>query len=177
MKNKMMIICGILAVLLIGTGIVVYKVVAPKPAPKVAQTDTVSLEDTLPPADPSIKVDVKLSPSKANTVVMTASGLAGKIANVGYELSYDSKGISKGVTSGSTPIDTTGKDTFIREIYLGTCSKNDCTPDVGVTKVSVVLKFTDTAGKQSQFSKDYALDGSGTSGSTSGSATPTPPED
>ena len=173
-----MIILIVLAVLLIGTGVVVYKLVIQKPVPKTAtQTNPMGLEDTLPQADTSIKVNLTQSSSKANTVVLTATGLGGKYANVGYELSYQSNGLFKGVTSGSTPIDTSGQDTFTREVYLGTCSKNDCRPDTGVTKISVVLKFTDSSGKQSEFSKDYSLDGSAASGSSSGSTTPTPPED
>ena len=155
-----MIIVAVLAVLLIITGIAVYKVMSPKPTQKVAtstSTDTTSPQDSLPPVDSSIKVDLVKSTAKANTVTITADGLAGKIVSIGYELSYDSQGLIKGVNSGSTPIDTTGKDTFSREIYLGTCSRNDCTPDLGVTKVSVVLEFTDATGKKSQFSKDYDL--------------------
>jgi len=160
MKNKMMVIYGTLAVLLIITGVVVYKIMSPKTATKTTAStpsDMTSLQDSLPPVDSSIKVDLVKSTTKANTVSITADGLAGKIVSIGYELSYDSQGLIKGVNSGSTPIDTTGKDTFSREIYLGTCSRNDCTPDLGVTKVSVVLEFTDTAGKKSQFSKDYDL--------------------
>lgn len=155
-----MVIYGTLAVLLIITGVVVYKIMSPKPATKTTAStpaDMTSLQDSLPPVDSSIKVDLVKSTTKANTVSITADGLAGKIVSIGYELSYDSQGLIKGVNSGSTPIDTTGKDTFSREIYLGTCSRNDCTPDLGVTKVSVVLEFTDTAGKKSQFSKDYDL--------------------
>ena len=77
--------------------------------------------------------------------------------SVAYELSYESQGLIKGVNSGSKPIDTTDKDSFEREVYLGTCSKNDCKPDVGVTKISVVLEFTDKDGKRSQYSKDFEL--------------------
>lgn len=158
MKNRMMIIYGVIAILLIGTGFAVYKVLAPKPAPKVTTaSDDTLLSETLPPADDSIKVNLVKSASKANTVVLTANGLGEKIVSVGYELSYDSNGLIKGVNSGSKPIDTTGQNSFTREVYLGTCSKNDCKPDVGVTKISVVLEFTDKDGKKSQFSKDYDL--------------------
>jgi hypothetical protein len=79
------------------------------------------------------------------------------MVSVGYELTYESQGLIKGVDSGSSAIDVTGKDTFERDIYLGTCSRNVCKPDPGVTKVSVVLKFTDKSGQKSQFSKDYDL--------------------
>lgn len=108
-------------------------------------------------ADESIIVDVVWSKAKDNTVVLTAKGLDGAYTTVGYELQYESNGVGKGVTSGSKPLDVSGKDTFDREIYLGTCSRNVCKPDPGVKKVSVVLEFTATDGKRSEFSKDYDL--------------------
>lgn len=154
-NNKMPVIAISLVVLLLITGVVVYKAVfSAKTAPPVVEEE--EIVDTLPPADPSILVTLVKS-AKANTVVLSASGLKGNINSVGYELSYDSQGLIKGVQSGSKPIETVGKDTFEREVYLGTCSKNDCKPDVGVTKVSVVLEFTDKDGKKSQFSKDFDL--------------------
>jgi hypothetical protein len=134
----------------------VYKAAfSSKPQPAKQSDEEVS--DTLPQADASIVVKLVKSAAKANTVVLSASGLGGKIVSVGYELSYDSQGLIKGVQSGSKPIETAGQDTFEREVYLGTCSKNDCKPDAGVTKVSIVLEFTDTNGKKSQYSKDYDL--------------------
>ncbi|OGG11282.1 hypothetical protein A2Z00_02235 [Candidatus Gottesmanbacteria bacterium RBG_13_45_10] len=157
MKNKKVLLFGILGLLLVVTGVVVYAVIT-KPAAKTMSTDDASQQqDSLPPVDSSIVVDLVKSKLKANTVLMTAKGLDGKIASVAYELSYESQGLIKGVNSGSKPIDTTGKDSFEREVYLGTCSKNDCKPDIGVSKVSVVLEFVDSSGKKSQFSKDYDL--------------------
>jgi hypothetical protein len=153
MKNKMTLLYVALAVLLVGTGIIVYKVVSAKPAAVVEETvDNISL----PQVDASVTANL-VKGTKANTVVLKVSGLASKYSTIGYEFSYESKGLIKGVNSGSKPTDVSGKDAFEREVYLGTCSKNDCTPDVGVTKVSVVLQFTDTEGKQSQFSKDFDL--------------------
>lgn len=144
-----------IAVLLLITGIVVYKAVfTSKTAPAPVEEEIV---EVLPQVDPSVVVEVKSSASKPNTVVVTATGLAGKYASVAYELTYESQGLIKGVNSGSKPIETTGSDTFEREIYLGTCSRNVCKPDSGVTKVSVVLEFTDTDNKRSQFSKEFEL--------------------
>lgn len=167
---------GILVVLLVISGVVVYKAMTkPKPVPVAAgQQDNGG--DTLPPVDSSVTVTVVASPTKANTVVIDAKGLAGKMVSVGYELTYESQGLIKGVNSGSTPIDTTGKDVFEREVYLGTCSRNDCKPDPGVTKVSVALEFTDTSGKKSQFSKDFPL-GEATGAGSTGVSSATPPED
>ena len=154
MKNKMAILMGVLVLLLVGTGFIVYKVLVPsKSATEVAKDEDVV--ETLPPADASIKVDVSKSKAKDNTVVMKVSGLGGKIVSVAYELTYDSEGLIKGVNSGSKPIETDGKDDFEREVYLGTCSRNVCKPDAGVKKISVVMEFTDKEHKKSQFTKDY----------------------
>jgi hypothetical protein len=156
MKNKLPIIIGVIALLLVGTGIVVYKAVTASPAaPK--STDTVENNISLPTVDASVVVSLSKSAAKANTVLLNVKGLGNKYATVGYEFSYESKGLIKGVNSGSKPLDVAGKDSFDREVYLGTCSKNDCTPDAGVTKITVVLEFTDSQGQKSQFSKDFDI--------------------
>lgn len=156
MKKNTTILVIVLLGLIVVVGGIVYKVVrAPKPMAPVAKEET--LVDPIEPIDPAIQVSVRKSRVKANTVVVSVSGLGSKVASVAYELTYDSQGLIKGVNSGSKPIDTSGKDTFEREIYLGTCSRNVCKPDQGVKKVSVVLEFTNSSGKKSQFSKDFEL--------------------
>ncbi len=109
------------------------------------------------PVNTSVIVSVMKSRVKDNTVVMSVIGLSGKYMSVEYELTYETKGLVKGVNSGSKPIEVAGKDSFEREVYLGTCSRNVCKPDAGVKSVSVVLSFTDSSGKRSQFSKDFEL--------------------
>ena len=157
MKNKTTIVIGILVLLLLGTGGLVVKVLtsggqSPKPVTKDEE-----IVAPLPVVDSSVVVNVIRSPTKDNTVVMKVSGMDSRMQSVAYELTYESQGLIKGVNSGSKPIDTSAKVAFDREIYFGTCSRNVCKPDVGVKKVSVVLEFTDTAGKKSQFSKDFDL--------------------
>lgn len=156
MKNKMMMVYIGLAVLLVVTGVVVYKAVAPSGTPKTTETTQEEVDVTIPQVDSSVSVTLGKA-AKANTVVLTVKGLASKYQTVGYEFSYESKGLIKGVNSGSKPLDVSGKDTFDREVYLGTCSRNDCTPDTGVSKVSVTLEFTDAKGSKSQFAKDFDL--------------------
>lgn len=155
-KKIGLIVAGVVVVLLAVTGFVVYKAVF-APAPATQQTTDQITPTTLPPADTSISVNLIKSTSAANTVTIQIKGMGGKMTTVGYELSYESQGLVKGVNSGSKPADVAGQDTFNRDIYLGTCSKNDCKPDVGVSKVTLNVVFTDTTGKQSQFSKDYTL--------------------
>jgi len=153
MNKKTGIIVGVLVLLLVITGVVVYKAVfSGSPAP-AASADIIPA--ALAPVDSSVSVDLTKSTAAANTVIVSVKGMGGKMASVAYELMYESKGVTQGVTGKS--VDVAGKDTFERDLYLGTCSKNVCTPHLGVSKVNLVLVFTDTAGKQSQFSKDYTL--------------------
>lgn len=154
-KKTGLIIAGAIVLLLIITGVVVYRAVfSGSPAP-AQTTDAVTPAD-IPPASASIQVDLSKSTVTANAVVISIKGMSG-ISSIDYELTYESKGLVKGVNSGSKPLDVAGKDSLEREIYLGTCSRNVCTPDPGVSKVTLNLVFKDTSGKQSQFSKDYTL--------------------
>lgn len=154
-KHKMKLLYGGLAVLLLITGIIVYRAVAPAPDPVPVEEEEIT--ELLPEADPSLVVAVAFSKTKDNTVVLSVANLASKYTTVGYELTYDSQGLIKGVNSGSKPVEVAGQDEFEREVYLGTCSRNVCKPDLGVSKVSIVLEFTDTTGKKSQFSKEFDL--------------------
>lgn len=153
-NNRMKFLYAGLAVLILVTGFIVYKTLAPSNEP-IAEVEDIT--EVLPEADPSIIVDLKLSKAKANAVILSVSNLASKYASVGYELTYDSQGLIKGVNSGSSPITVAGQDGFEREVYLGTCSRNVCKPDLGVKTVSVVLEFTAIEGSKSQFSKEFEL--------------------
>ncbi len=155
--KKLSIIFVILALLLVGTGFVVYKSVFTSTTKSKPSTTEEDIIETLPQVDASVLIDVKKSTTKDNTVVMKVTGLAGKMTSVGYELTYDSQGLIKGVNSGSKPIETSGQNEFERDIYLGTCSRNVCKADTGVNKVSVAMEFTDKDGKKSQFTKDFDL--------------------
>ncbi|MBU2459752.1 hypothetical protein KKG44_01390 [Patescibacteria group bacterium] len=158
MKNKMTLLYIGLVVLLIVTGVVVYKAVfAPKLQLPVVKEEKEQVKPTPVVADSNLVVIAKWSKAASNTVVLSVSNLNSKYQNVAYELTYDSQGLIKGVNSGSKPIDVIGKDSFQREIYLGTCSRNVCKPDLGIKQVSVVLEFTDSLGQKSQFSKDFDL--------------------
>lgn len=157
MSKKIGIIIGVLVVLLLVTGFAVYKAVF-SGTPAATTQSTADITTTpVPSVDASISVDFTKSTTAANTVDISVKGMGSKMTSIAYELTYDSNGLVKGVTSGSKPMDVTGKDAISQEIYLGTCSRNVCTPDPGVSKVTLNLEFTDTSGKKSQFSKDYTL--------------------
>jgi hypothetical protein len=155
--NKKILIIVILAVALLGTGFVVYRVIADNTRP-LPQSETEQGEAVLPEVDESVKVTVGWSTSESNTVTVSVTGMESKMVSLGYELTYVSEGLIKGVNSGSKPLDVSGKDAFDRDIYLGTCSRNVCKPDTGVTDVSIALEFTDTSGQKFQFTEDYTLE-------------------
>lgn len=144
----------VLAILGIATALVLIKVLS---SPKREEPVIEEKQEAVTPVDDSVAVDVAKSRSRDNTVVIAVTGLGGKFVSIAYELTYESVGLIKGVNSGSKLIEIGGKDTFEREVYLGTCSRNVCKPDPGVKTVSVVLQFTDLAGKKSQFTRDYDL--------------------
>lgn len=155
MKNKQILIgVAIVAVILaLVSGFVVKNMTGSRPT----SLESREPEESLEPLDPAIKVALAWSKAKENTVVLSVTGLGNQVKSLAYEFSYESKGLIKGVNSGSKPIDTNGQDSFSREVYLGTCSRNDCKPDLGVSKISVVLEFNNVSGKKSQFSQDFSL--------------------
>ncbi len=168
----------VLAIILgLGTVAAVLAVRKLTSGPAISSTDQTQATESFVPIDPNIKVTASLSTIKDNTVVITATGLGGKVASVAYELTYDSQGLIKGVNSGSKPIDVTGQNVFSREVYLGTCSRNVCKPDTGVAKVTVVLEFTNANGKKSQFSGDFDLATTGVSARSIVPSASLPPSD
>ena len=63
--------------------------------------------------------------------------------SVEYELSYLSKGLSRGVVG---TIELKGETSITRQILLGTCSRNVCKYDEGVTGGSLLLRLRGTSG-------------------------------
>lgn len=157
--KKVLIIVGVVAaVLAIITGIIIKNLIGgPAPTTGSSLLEQQKTNASQEPLDPSIKVTASWSKAKNNTVTLSVTGMGAKVSTLAYEFSYESQGLIKGVNSGSNPISVAGSDNFSRDVYLGTCSKNDCRPDLGVNKVSVVIEFNNTDGKQSQFSGDFTL--------------------
>lgn len=103
----------------------------------------------------TVVVAVVRNSTKDNTLALSISGLQSNYMTVTYELSYSSQGLIQGITS--RPIEITGKEGFVRDIYLGTCNKNLCRPHLGVNQVSLLLELTKLNGEKSQLSKDFDL--------------------
>lgn len=148
----------VLAVLLVLTGFFVFRTMnkSQTPAPVETEENTSLFEDDVP-ENTSVGVTVERSTSDDNTVVIIVSGLDNKYSGLEYEVTYESEGIMKGVNSGSKPLEIAGQSEFTRDVYLGTCSRNVCKPDTGVSALSVVLQFTDNDGNKSQFSNEFEL--------------------
>ncbi len=154
MKNKNLFIIGGVVVVIVAAVVGIMMITQPKKDVAVVMEE--KTQEVIEPLAASVSVSLTKSKTKDNTIVMGISGMQSKYKTVAYELSYDSLGIVQGVTT--KPLDVMGKDSFTRDdIYLGTCSRNVCRPHPGVKKISLVLEFTDSSGKISQFSKDYDL--------------------
>ena len=154
MKNKNLFIIGGVVVVIVAAVVGIMMITQPKKDVAVVMEE--KTQEVIEPLAASVSVSLTKSKTKDNTIVMGISGMQSKYETVAYELSYDSLGIVQGVTT--KPLDVMGKDSFTRDdIYLGTCSRNVCRPHPGVKKISLVLEFTDSSGKISQFSKDYDL--------------------
>src|SRR3989344_6661133 len=150
MKNKTALIISVvvLAIVLIGGFLVVKNLTKPM-APVAEEEEEVS---NLPPADPSIVVDVTPK-SDGKALLLTVSKIPAGTLAVEYEITYlTDKGLSKGANG---KFDLNGKTELEKDILLGTCSKNTCNYDTGVTSVTVVLKFHATEGV-TQLTKDFS---------------------
>jgi len=109
----------------------------------------------LPTVSEDIKVDLKAK--NGNKVVdLKISGIPADIETIEYELTYTTgTGLPRGVLG---KITTDRKSNVTRnDIDLGTCSRGKCVYDVGVTAVSLSLKFNSTSGQSSVFQKTYPL--------------------
>ena len=150
-KNPAIFISLGVLILVLGGGFLVIKNIN-KSAPQQEIEEGIS--EDLPFADPSIVVDLKAK-ADGKEVVLSVSKIPADTESIEYELSYlTGEGLPKGAL-GKITLD--GKTEIEREILLGTCSKNVCTYDKGVTKVSLVLKFNGTSGA-TQFRKEYDLE-------------------
>ena len=102
------------------------------------------------------RAEVTLTPRyDKKAVVLKISKIPIDVTSVDYELSYEAKGgLPRGVLG---KVDIKGQESILREILLGTCSRNVCVYDEGVKKVSLTLKFNKTGGASTGFAQEYEL--------------------
>ncbi len=136
--------------LVVGGGILLIKNLT-KPAAPAPETEQ---KTDLPPVDSSVVVNLKPRADR-KAVTLSVSNIPAGTQSIEYEVSYlTGEGLPKG-SLGQIKLD--GKTAIEREILLGTCSKNTCTYDSGVTKVKLVLRFNSAKGA-SQFNREYPLE-------------------
>ena len=149
--NKMFIgvvLLGVVALGVVGFGVWKF-VFVPSPETNVEEEQV-----ELPPVDSSVKVDLVARDDK-KAVNLKISSIPKGTESIEYELSYDtSAGLPKGALGTIRLKDN--ESSVEREILLGTCSRNVCKYDEGVTKISLVLRFNHPKGS-SQFQKEYEL--------------------
>ena len=89
MNKKIAIIIGVLVLLLVVTGVVVYKAVFSGSPVAVTQTSNNITTTPLPPVDSSISVDLIKSATAGNTVSISVKGMENRMVSIAYELTYD----------------------------------------------------------------------------------------
>lgn len=152
MKNKNALIASIVVLILVlGGGFLLVKNLTKPSDTKVEEEE---LSENLPPVDSLVVVDLTSKGDK-QSVTLSVSKIPEGTESLEYELSYlIGEGLPKGALG---KISLEGKSEIIRDILLGTCSRNVCTYDKGVTSVKLVLKFNHSEGA-SQFTKEYPLE-------------------
>jgi len=111
-------------------------------------------------ADPNIKVTVAPSQTQDHAILLSINGMSAKVKTIDYTLTYDSGGGVKGVKSSG--VDANGLDQFTRDIYLGACSKNVCTPDPDVHKGTITVDFSNNDGTTSELNGEFSVGASTT---------------
>ncbi len=127
-----------------------------KPPPASEEENQPTETEILPTIDAS--VEISLTPrADRKEVKLSIKRIPADVTALEYELSYfTGGGLSRG-TFTPNPIELRPEEReFSRDILLGTCSRNTCTYDEGVTKVTLTVKFHSPKGA-SQFKKDFPL--------------------
>ncbi|MFH0863629.1 MAG: hypothetical protein V1858_00860 [Candidatus Gottesmanbacteria bacterium] len=101
-------------------------------------------------------VDVSLTAHyDKKAVILKVSKIPSSVISIEYEISYTTKaGLPRGVLG---KMEIKNQDSILRDVLLGTCSRNVCVYDEGVTKVSLTLKFNKSSGPATGFYQDYEL--------------------
>jgi len=151
MKNKKTLIAAVVVLLVVLVGGLLVVRGSNKSQP-VASPTPKNLD--LPDVDPAVAVDLKAAKDN-RSVVLTVSNIPPGTETIEYELSYlTGEGLPKGALG---KISLGGESEVERDILFGTCSRNTCTYDTGVTSVKLVLVFNHPDG-DSKFVKNYPLE-------------------
>lgn len=156
MKKPALILAPILALVLAGSLFLLKGRFWRQPEPVPIPTPTPGSHFSLP-EEKEQGAEVSLTPRyDKKAVVLKISKVRSDVISIEYELSYEAKGgLPRGVL-GKVDVKS-GQETILREILLGTCSKNVCVYDEGVKKVSLTLRFNKSSGESTGFSQEYEL--------------------
>lgn len=154
MNKKLLPVFVVLVLVLLGVG--GYFVLFSKksePAPQEQTTEESSVKQ-LTPED----LGLTLIPiNKNQDIEMEMTKLDG-VASIDYEVSYDAlengETVPRGVI-GSAEIEG---DTLTREIKLGTCSRNICKYDKGVTEVKFLIRVNYSDGSVGEVEDSVSLE-------------------
>lgn len=151
MNKAALIIIPILILLVVGGFVVSGKGSSPKepsvtPTPTVESVPVTTLEEANPyGAEITSRTDKK-------AVFLKITSFPEGLKTIEYELNYEANEGPRGVLG---TINYKGEQNLKREILLGTCSKNVCRYDEGVTKVTLTIVFK--AGKTEKFQGQFDL--------------------
>lgn len=152
LKKYWVILAGV--IILIGLGAAAYFfILNPGDNQEVAKKVAVSNENIkqLKPEDIGVTFDVG---SDKKSITMNIAKVSG-VSSFDYEVNYNAKGnIPRGVIGS---IQVTSGSSISRDILLGTCSKNVCKYDEGVTEVNFVIKVNYSNGEVGSVTQNVKL--------------------
>lgn len=152
MNKKVGIIIGVIVLLLVlgGGGYMIMGKQGVKPTP--VENSGSQEVGTLQPQDIGLKMQLTPDKKKVKVIVEKASD----IKNVEYEITYDAdvpaaekvEGGEDRVSRGfSDQAEIKGQSYESKDFDLGSCSKNVCRYDTGVTEIKILMKVTKKDGK------------------------------
>lgn len=160
MKKKIIIIVLVVLVLL---GVGGYFIFARgKKQLKSTVPTLIQEEDAFPTiADSEFSASIKPA-SAANTIVFKIEKFPKGTKTIEYEISWDTEKngniLEQGVSNSSAPLKIKSDDQIIppKEFYLGTCSKNVCSPDKVVSKIRLIIRIEINKGIKI-WSKEFSI--------------------
>lgn len=156
MKNNKVLLVGVVIVvlLLLGGGFLVLSSKRPTSLP-ITQDEELQTIEKLSPAD----IGLSLVPSYGNKRVKVVVSKSEDIKSLAYDISYEADIPASELAAGeqggqvergfSDEVTLAGQKSSYesKEFDLGSCSKNVCRYDTGVTEIKILMKVTKMDGK------------------------------
>src|SRR3989344_6401019 len=140
MNNKVTIIIGVIAIVLVG--FFVFRMITSDSAPAEPELPIPTPTPVYQQVEDSVTALLTMNRS-GRSVTLKIEGLTGEYVSLEYEVTYMTESGPKGTLSGSRPVAIDPKDkTFQREVELGSCSTGGtCTYYKGVRDFKGFIKF------------------------------------